>query len=423
MGYLVDKQHARVKMKRAALICFILVAVQTGLYLILYRPDFVTRIFYQTAETDATDQSRLVKGGATSRVTDSSTTTGIARQMTLNGASPNQEVNCQFGNSASNFMQGGGSCALTDRSGATFIASISGTTMNVRAVSAGTLAPNLYVRGTGVNTETRITAYGTGTGGVGTYTVSPSQSVDTESMHAYTYAVAIGAGVAARAVGNSAYSVAGRADLYVNGTAIGAELDSANWSGPPAADAFGSGLLPPPIDFGQPYNNTIGLLLAAQGTFQSSLAILVAGGRGTQTYQDGIYIEPEAATDRALFIDANPSSGAKIGAYIRTGQTGAPLQVQAMGSPASGLSLITGYGPSGNAIFFMREDGDVGNPKATLSGSGAVIAAKGVPFAPGTGFGELMWVTGSKRGTCRLVALAGTSTEPTTIVDNVGDGC
>jgi hypothetical protein len=410
-------------MKRAVLISLTFVGILTGLYVAFYRPHFVTRACYQTIETDATDQYQLVKGGATSRAADNATLTRIAPQMILNGASPNQEVNCQFGNSASNFMQGGGSCALTDRSGATFTASISGTTMNVTAVSAGTLAPNLYVRGTGVNTETRITAYGTGTGEVGTYTVSPSQSVDSESMHAYTYAVAIGAGAAARAVGNSVYGIAGRGDLYVNGTAIGAEFDSANWSGPPAADAFGNGLRPPPIDFGQPYNNTIGLLLAAQGTFQSSLAILVAGGGRAQTYQDGIYIEPGAATDRALFVDANSSSGSKIGAFIRTDETGAALQVQAMGSPAGSLSLITGYDPSGNAIFFMREDGDVGNPKATLSGSGAVIAAKGAPFAPGAGFGELMWVTGSKPGTCRLVALAGTSTEPTTIVDNVGDGC
>jgi hypothetical protein len=242
-------------------------------------------------------------------------------------------------------------------------------------------------------------------------------------MNAYTYAVAIGASVTARTIGNSAYSMAGRADLYVSGTAIGAEFDSANWSGPPATDTHGSGLLPPPIDFGQPYNNTIGLLLAAQGTFQSSLAILVAGGSGSQTYQDGIYIEPEAATGRALFIDANSSAGPKIGAYIRTGEAGAALQVQAMGSPPGSLSLITGYDPSGNAIFFLREDGDVGNPKATLTGSGAVIAAKGVPFAPGAGFGELLWVTGSKPGTCKLVALAGTSTEPTNIVDNVGAGC
>jgi hypothetical protein len=372
---------------------------------------------------DNTDYFPLVKGGAIANVAGNAAMAPVVSQMILNGASPNQEVNCQFGNTAPKFLQGGGSCALSDKSGATFAASISGTTMNVTAVSSGALAPNLYVRGLGVNKATLITAYGTGKGGVGTYTVSPPQSVGGEAMNAYTYAVAIGAGVAAHAVGNSAYSMAGRADLYVNGTAIGAEFDSANWSGAPATDAVGNGLLPPPIDFGQPYNNTIGLLLAAQGAFQSSLAILVAGGKGAQTYQDGIYVEPGAATDRSLFIDANSSAGSKIGAYVRTGQTGAALQVQAMGSPAGSLSLVTGYDPSGNAIFFMREDGDIGNPRAILGGTGAIVAAKGTPFAPGAGFGELMWVAGSNAGTCKLVALAGTSTTPTTIVDNVGSGC
>jgi hypothetical protein len=150
---------------------------------------------------------------------------------------------------------------------------------------------------------------------------------------------------------------------------------------------------------------------------------LVAGGGDIQTYQDGIYIEPGAVTGQGIFVDATSSGGPAVAARLVTGPTGAPLNVQALGSPAGGLSLITGYDPSGNAIFFMREDGDVGNPKATLSGSGAVIAAKGVPFAPGAGFGQLMWVTGSKPGTCKLVALAGTSTEPKTIVDNVGSGC
>ena len=385
-------------MKKSVLIVLTLAAVLTALYLVRYPLNFVTR-------------------------TANATVTRIAPQMTLNGASPNQSVKCQFGNTASNFLQGGGSCALTDRSGAMFIASISGTTMNVTTVSSGTLAPNLYVRGRGVNAATLITAYRSGMGGVGTYMVSPAQSVDSESMRAYTYAVAIGAGVAAHAVGNAAYSMAGRADLYVKGTAVGAEFDSFNWSGPPATNAFGNGLLPPPIDFGQPYNNAISLLLTARGKYPSSLALLVAGGGDIQTYQDGIYIEPGAVTGQGIFVDATSSGGPAVAARLVTGPTGAPLNVQALGSPAGGLSLITGYDPSGNAIFFMREDGDVGNPKATLSGSGAVIAAKGVPFAPGAGFGELMWVTGSKPGTCKLVALAGTSTEPKTIVDNVGSGC
>lgn len=347
-------------------------------------------------------------------------------QITITGASPNQKLNCQVGNAVGKFSQGGMSCALTDSAGATFTASISENVMTVTHVASGTLAPNLYVRGSGIDPKTKITGYDTGRGNTGTYDVSVryAEPVTSEEMHAYTYAVTIGASVEASGIGNSAYSIGGRADLRLNGTAVGAEFDSANWAGPPARDPLGNGLLPPPTDFGQPYPNAIGLLLAAEGTFQSSLAMLVAGGSGHQTYQDGIYIEPGAATGRALFIDANSSEGAKVGAYVRTGPTGAALQVQAMGSPPDGLSLITGYDPSGKPVFFMRESGDIGNPKATLSGTGAIIAAKGVSFVPpGAGFGELMWVAGDKPGTCTLVALAGTSSEPKKIVENVGGGC
>jgi hypothetical protein len=59
----------------------------------------------------------------------------------------------------------------------------------------------------------------------------------------------------------------------------------------------------------------------------------------------------------------------------------------------------------------------------TTSG-GIFVVAKGATFsAPGAGFGALQWVAGTTSGTCKLVALAGTSATPVTIVDNVGTGC
>jgi hypothetical protein len=56
-------------------------------------------------------------------------------------------------------------------------ASISTTTMDVTAVSSGTIAVGDLVYGTGVQPYTRVTAFGTGSGGVGTYTVSVSQTL------------------------------------------------------------------------------------------------------------------------------------------------------------------------------------------------------------------------------------------------------
>jgi hypothetical protein len=58
----------------------------------------------------------------------------------------------------------------------TVTASISGTTMDVTAVTTGTIAVGDLVYGANIQPYTRVTALGTGTGGIGTYTVSVSQT-------------------------------------------------------------------------------------------------------------------------------------------------------------------------------------------------------------------------------------------------------
>ena len=67
---------------------------------------------------------------------------------------------------------------------AQFTGTISGTTLTVTAISAGTIAQFLYLFGTGIAAGTRITALGTGTGGVGTYTVNTTQTVASTSIFA-----------------------------------------------------------------------------------------------------------------------------------------------------------------------------------------------------------------------------------------------
>lgn len=49
------------------------------------------------------------------------------------------------------------------------------------------------------------------------------------------------------------------------------------------------------------------------------------------------------------------------------------------------------------------------------------ISASG--SAPGAGTVKLAAVAGTTGGTCKLIMYAGTSTTPTTIIDNVGAGC
>ena len=65
-----------------------------------------------------------------------------------------------------------------------FTGSISGTTLNVTAITAGYLGIGSVISGTGVTSGTTITARLNGSGGVGTYTVSASQTVGSEAMTA-----------------------------------------------------------------------------------------------------------------------------------------------------------------------------------------------------------------------------------------------
>lgn len=73
---------------------------------------------------------------------------------------------------------------LTGSKGASYTASISGTTMTVTAMGAnpGVIQVGDTISGTGVTGGTTITGYGTGTGGTGTYTVSASQTVSSTTI-------------------------------------------------------------------------------------------------------------------------------------------------------------------------------------------------------------------------------------------------
>ena len=67
-----------------------------------------------------------------------------------------------------------------------FTGSISGTTLTVTEVQAGSLIIGTQVFGVNVAANTVITAFGTGMGGVGTYMVSISQTVASDVLNAGT---------------------------------------------------------------------------------------------------------------------------------------------------------------------------------------------------------------------------------------------
>jgi hypothetical protein len=69
-----------------------------------------------------------------------------------------------------------------DGAAASFIGSITGSTLNVSSVASGTVAIGQLVEGSGVTGGTLITALAGGTGGTGNYTVNLSQTAHSESM-------------------------------------------------------------------------------------------------------------------------------------------------------------------------------------------------------------------------------------------------
>jgi hypothetical protein len=66
---------------------------------------------------------------------------------------------------------------------ASFIGSVSGTTLTVTLLKSGNIAAGQELLGLGVNAETVITALGTGTGGPGTYTINLSQTLASQQFN------------------------------------------------------------------------------------------------------------------------------------------------------------------------------------------------------------------------------------------------
>lgn len=66
---------------------------------------------------------------------------------------------------------------ISNPANATFIGSISGTTLTVSLLKSGTITTGQQLFGLGISAETVITALGTGTGGTGTYVLNNSHSI------------------------------------------------------------------------------------------------------------------------------------------------------------------------------------------------------------------------------------------------------
>lgn len=64
-----------------------------------------------------------------------------------------------------------------------------------------------------------------------------------------------------------------------------------------------------------------------------------------------------------------------------------------------------------------------GTPATLSTGEQAMAKITASGTAPGVGFMKFEATAGTNAGTCKIIAYAGTSTTPVTVVDNVGTGC
>jgi hypothetical protein len=163
--------------------------------------------------------------------------------------------------------------------------------------------------------------------------------------------------------------------------------------------------------FGQPANMTSTLSVNGAG-FQGSAALAI-GGRTYETLNS-------AGTVIQLY-----NSGAS--------DYGSLNQV------ATGTNSVWGFGGSTNgstahltALAFDTLGNAFSNAGMTFGGTTPATVAAGetawkkitaAGTAPGAGFLKIEAVAGTSGGTCKIIAYAGTSTTPVTIVDNVGAGC
>lgn len=67
---------------------------------------------------------------------------------------------------------------------ALFTGSITGTLLNISAVSYGQLSIGSTLLGTNILPNTTVTAFGSGSGGIGTYTVNPTQTITSQKIAA-----------------------------------------------------------------------------------------------------------------------------------------------------------------------------------------------------------------------------------------------
>jgi len=222
---------------------------------------------------------------------------------------------------------------ISNPASATFIGSVSGTTLTVTLLKSGTIGIGQSLFGLGVTPETVITALGTGTGGPGTYTINVSQ---TEASEVFNSA-AVGATITGSISGNILTVTAITGTLYPGQTIQGTSVTAGT-----IITTLGSGtVLSQTIataGTGYAVNDTVTVLGGVYGTTPATYTVTSVGGSGAVT---GL---TQTNAGQYTSVPSNPASTSSSGSG--TGLT---------------LTLTTGTGTGGTGTYVLNNSQTVGS--------------------------------------------------------------
>jgi hypothetical protein len=155
--------------------------------------------------------------------------------------------------------------------------------------------------------------------------------------------------------GNLVFGLFGRADLHATGGGVATnEVNAFNFAGTPSS-AF-----PPSLGFGTTERSSIGLIVAAGGTHDSHIGVMIAReGEAPRAFRAGFYTHPQAVTDYGLFVDADVSSGPTLPVLVKHRPANIAAQFQGVGTPVGANAWLQYVDGSAVVQQSFHQNGDI----------------------------------------------------------------
>lgn len=284
-------------------------------------------------------------------------------------------------------------------SGASFTASISGTTMTVTAVASGVICPGAMLAGTGVVANNYISALGTGTGGTGTYTLGATNTLASRGFTstAGNPAATPQWGVAQEGDGQAAApGTSATVDIDLAGVTAAAGNTLSIMGALLTCVASGAGVNQ--FNAGSGATLVANLVTAINRTTNTSLVVAQAAGWTTPKVQDVVFARIGTPTTTLQLMTRAGSATYNASVVTHSGMTGAAGPWTFSG----GVSGCWGYWQTPNAAVLASAIA-----RGTYGIMATVMPIAGAPLA-----GDRVWV---RRGRSVRYALAAVLQTPPAI--------